>query len=108
MLELNVNIKNNETSYPIIIKNDDISNIKNTIEDCKYFRTKIPAETAVSAGSESQPFDYSSENRFNSAISSAQRDSSGVSRIRGMSSKRESRAMYRKHSIPNTPSPSGA
>ena len=25
MLELNVNIKNNETSYPIIIKNDDIS-----------------------------------------------------------------------------------
>ena len=71
-------------------------------------RTKIPAETVVSAGSESQPFDYSSENRFNSAISSAQRDSSGVSRISGMSSKRESRAMYRKHSIPNTPSPSGA
>ena len=46
-------------------------------------RTKIPAETVVSAGSESQPFDYSSENRFNSAISSAQRDSSGVSRISG-------------------------
>ena len=47
-------------------------------------RTKIPAETVVSAGSESQPFDYSSENRFNSAISSAQRDSSGVSRISGI------------------------
>ena len=33
MLELNVNIKNNETSYPIIIKNDDISNIKSIIEN---------------------------------------------------------------------------
>lgn len=33
MLELNVNIKNNETSYPIIIKNDDISNIKTIIEN---------------------------------------------------------------------------
>ena len=47
-------------------------------------RTKISAETAVSAESESQPFDYSSENRFNSAISSAQRDSSAVSRISGI------------------------
>ena len=47
-------------------------------------RTKISDETAVSAESESQPFDYSSENRFNSAISSAQRDSSGVSRISGI------------------------
>ena len=46
--------------------------------------TKIPAETAVSTGSESQPFDYSSENRFNSAISSAQRNSSAVSRISGI------------------------
>ena len=61
-----------------------ISNIKNTIEDYKYFHTKVPAETAVSTGSESQPFDYSSENRFNSAISSAQRNSSGVSRISGI------------------------
>ena len=47
-------------------------------------RTKIPAETAVSTGSESQPFDCSSENRFNSAISSAQRNSSAVSRISGI------------------------
>ncbi|WP_282923475.1 hypothetical protein, partial [Alistipes putredinis] len=39
--------------------------------------TKIPAETAVSTGSESQPFGCPSENRFNSAISSGQRNSSG-------------------------------
>ena len=57
-------------------------------------RTKIPAETVVSAGSESQPFDYSSENRFNSAISSAQRDSSGVSRISGIFRKEGIHILY--------------
>ena len=57
-------------------------------------RTKISAETAVSAESESQPFDYSSENRFNSAISSAQRDSSGVSRISGIFRKEGIHILY--------------
>lgn len=69
-----------QTNYSSVF----FSKIDNSIKSCKYFRTKVPAETAVSTGSESQPFDYSSENRFNSAISSAQRDSSGVSRISGI------------------------